>query len=525
MRRLPVALIPAGLALGVAAEWASYETGELELAIADLVAGWALLGCGLVAWSGRSESRVGPLMVATGVAWFLGSLVPGALYLHRGPLAHLLLSYPSGRLTRRRDRVVVGAAYVDGAIEPLARSPGVTLALCASIAVAAIAGYLGETGPRRRVRLVPAVGATAIALVLGFAAVARLVGWDAGVATLLVYEIVLAAIAVGLLADLLRGRWSQAAVTGLVVDLGGLWEPVTLRDRLARALGDSSLQLGYWLADERRYVDERGRSLALPGADADRAITPVDRQGEHVAVLVHDPSVLDDPVLAEAVAAATRIAVANVRLRAEVGARVEQLAASHRRIVEAADAQRRRLQRELHQGAERRLVAVSAHVDTLSVQVGESRAGELFGDVQEQLRAARVELSELARGIHPPALATGGLAAALPELARRAQIPVDVHVDGRRGPEAVEAAAYFVCAEALANVAKYAQASRASVHVAHHDARLEVAVSDDGVGGADPNLGSGLRGLADRVEALGGGLSVESPRGAGTRLVAEIPTR
>ena len=391
--------------------------------------------------------------------------------------------------------------------------------------MAAIAAYLGEVGPRRRVRLVPAVGATAVALVLGFGSVARLVGWDAGAATLLAYEIVLAAIAAGLLADLLRGRWSQAAVTGLVVDLGGLWEPVTLRDRLARALGDSSLQLGYWLADEQRYIDERGRSLALPGADPDRVITPVDRHGEHVAVLVHDPSVLDDPVLAEAVAAATRIAVANVRLRAEVGARVEQLAASHRRIVEAADAQRRRLQRELRQGAERRLVAVSAHVDTLSVQVGESRAPELFGDVQEQLRAARVELSELARGIHPPALATGGLAAALPELARRAPIPVDVHADGRRGPEAVEAAAYFVCAEALANVAEYAQASRASVHVAHHDARLEVAVSDDGVGGADPNLGSGLRGLADRVEALGGRLSVESPRGAGTRLVAEIPTR
>ncbi|HET8821158.1 MAG TPA: ATP-binding protein [Thermoleophilaceae bacterium] len=526
MRRLPVALVPAGVALGVAAEWASYDTGELDLAIADLLAGWALLGCGLVAWSARRESRVGPLMAATGVAWFLGSFVPGALYVHRGPLVHLLLSYPTGRLTRRRDRVVVVAAYIDGAIEALARSPVVTLALCASIAVAAIAAYLGEAGPRRRVRLVPAVGATAVGLVLGFGAVARLAGWDAGAATLLVYEIVLAAIAAGLLADLLRGRWSQAAVTGLVVDLGGLWEPVTLRDRLARALGDSSLQLGYWLADEQRYIDERGRSFSLPGDGADRAVTPVDRGGEHVAVLVHDPSILDDdPALAEAVAAATRIAVVNARLRAEVGARVEQLAASHRRIVEAADAQRRRLQGELHEGAERRLVAVSAHMETLSVQVGESRAGELFGDVQEQLQAARVELSELARGIHPPALATGGLAAALPELARRAPIPVDVHADGPRGPEAIEAAAYFVCAEALANVAKYAQASRASVRVAHHDARLEVTVSDDGVGGADPNLGTGLRGLADRVEALGGRLSVESPRGAGTRLVAEIPTR
>jgi signal transduction histidine kinase len=509
MRRLRVALVPAGLALGLAATSA-----------ADLLAGWALLGCGLVAWDRRSESRVGLLMVATGVAWFLGSLVPAALYLHRGPLVHLLLAYPSGRLSRRRDRVVVAAAYVDGAIEPLADSPVVTLALCAAIAVAALDGYLREAGPRRRMRAVPAAGATAIALVLGLGAVARLAGWDAQPATLLMYEIAVAGIAAALLADLLHGRWSAGAVTDLVVDLGDL-ERVTLRDRLARAIGDPSLQLGYWLVDERRYVDEAGRPLALPARGSGRAVMPVESGGEPVAVLVHDPAVLDDPALAEGVAAATRIAVANVRLRAQVGARVEQLAASRRRIVEAADAERRRLRDDLHRGAEGRLDAVAAHVEALEVR--EPRARELMNQVEQQLGAARSELDELARGIHPPALTAGGLASALPELASRAPVPVELRVDAGRSPAAVEAAAFFVCAEALANVAKYAQASHVSVHVAESDARLAVAIADDGVGGADPDRGSGLRGLADRVEALGGSLRVESPRGAGTRLVAEIP--
>ena len=240
-------------------------------------------------------------------------------------------------------------------------------------------------------------------------------------------------------------------------------------------------------------------------------------------MLVHDAAVLDDPALVEAIAAATRIAVSNVRLEAEVQVRVDQLAASRRRVVEAADEQRRRLQSELHDGAEQRLAAVSAHVDALAKEVEEPQARDLMRDVEEQLASARAELSELARGIHPPALTAGGLAAALPELGRRAPLAVEVSVDGARCAAAVEAAAYFVCAEALANIAKHAQASRVSVSVKRDEARLWLAVADDGVGGADPGRGSGLRGLADRVEALGGSLAVDSPRGAGTRLVAEIP--
>jgi signal transduction histidine kinase len=518
-----LALVLGAVALGLAAEIVAFGSDELGSAIADLAAGWALLGCGLVAGLRRGESRSGLLMAATGIAWFLASFAPAA-DVHRGLLVHLLLAYPSGRLARRRDQVLVAAAYVASAIEPLARSAPLTLALCAAVAIVALSGYAGETGPRRRMRAVPTAGAIAVALVLGFGAVARLAGWDAATATLLVYEIVLVAIAGGLLADLLRGRWSQGALTGLVVDLGGLWEPVTLRDRLARALGDPTLELGYRFGRDAAYVDEGGEPLVLPAAGADRVVTPVDVDGEPVAVLVHDRAVLDDPALTEAVAAATRIAVTNVRLRSEVAARVEQLAASRRRIVEAADAQRGRLQGELRDGAEQRLAAVSAHIEALRRDVGEERAGPLLRDVDEQLRAARTELGELARGIRPPALTSGGLAAALPELAGRATIPVELRVEGPRCAAAAEAAAYFVCAEALANIAKYAQASRVAVRAEHRGARLAIAIDDDGVGGADPGRGSGLRGLADRVEALGGTLSVDSPQGGGTRLRAEIPT-
>jgi signal transduction histidine kinase len=399
----------------------------------------------------------------------------------------------------------------------------VTLAFAAVLAGAAIARCLSEAGPRRRARALPAAAATAVAVVLGFGALQRLAGRDTATATLLVYETLLVGIAVGLLFDLLRGRWSQAAVTGLVVDLGGLWEPVTLRNRLARALGDSSLELGYWLGGERGYVDEAGQPLPARGTGAGRATTPIDSDAGPVAVLVHDRAVLDDPALVEAVATATRIAMGNARLQADVRARVEQLASSRRRIVEAADAERRRLERELHEGAEQRLAAVAGHIEALASDVEAPRARELLADVGEQLDAACAELTELAHGIHPAALTTGGLTAALAELARRASVPVELSVVAGRFPVTVEAAVYFVCAEALTNVAKYASAALVRIEVQRDAGRLVVGIVDDGVGGADPRRGSGLRGLADRVEALGGRLRIESPLGSGTRVSAEIP--
>jgi signal transduction histidine kinase len=232
---------------------------------------------------------------------------------------------------------------------------------------------------------------------------------------------------------------------------------------------------------------------------------------------------LDDLGLLEEVGAAAGLALDHERLQAQARARLEQLRASRARTVEAGDAERRRLERDLHDGAQQRLVVLSFALRLLRAEVGGDAAAQVDAATAE-LRDALDELRELARGLHPAVLSDHGLRAAVEMLAARAPVPVEiVEVPDERLPEAVEAAAYYLIAEALTNVAKYAQASAVRISVAAREARLAVEVSDDGVGGADAAGGSGLRGLADRVEALSGSLEVVSPAGGGTSLRAEIP--
>jgi signal transduction histidine kinase len=336
------------------------------------------------------------------------------------------------------------------------------------------------------------------------------------------YLVVVAAIAIALTLDLVLGRWVPATVTGLVVDLGEGSEAGTLRDRLASALGDPSLVLGYRIADRDAFVDERGSELELPGQDQDRRVTTVSEATETVAVLVHDTHVDADPELVRSVAAAARIAVANVRLQAEVQRQVEELEASRRRVVEVGDQERRRLEQELREGAERSLARVEELLDEAAGLAKRGSAATLAA-TRTKLGRTRSELREFARGVHPRGLTERGLALALRDLGELSAVPVDLTVPDDRFELSVEAAAYFVCSEALANVAKYARASQATIRVTAEKELFTVEVSDDGVGGVDPSAGSGLRGLADRVEALGGQLVVESPRGIGTRLVARLP--
>jgi len=461
-------------------------------------------------------------MVLSGYTWFAGNLWSQLLYLHRGPLVHLHISYPTGRLRRRLGQVTVLAAYVDAVIEPIANNDVLTLVLAALVAVAALDGYLRSSGTARRAGVPALVAALAFASVLAFGAVERRAGWDLDREALWAYDIVIACLAIVLLVDLLRGRWAEAVVADLVVDLGRQADTRTLRDELGRALGDRSLILGYWLPEEGRYVDDVGRPVELPRPGAGKAVTPIAHDREPVAVLVHDEAVLEDQALVEAVASAARIAVSNARLQAEVRARVVELTASRRRIVEAADAQRRRLERELRGGAEQRLT----RVERLLAQAHEAanqRAGAQLTEIEVELRGARAELRDFAQGIRPSALTEGGLRAALPELAGRAGIPVELEISVGTVPPAVEAAVYFVCAEALANAAKHAEASSVTISISQSSGRLSLTLVDDGVGGAHPGKGSGLRGLTDRVEALGGQLSVRSPIGGGTWLDAMIP--
>jgi signal transduction histidine kinase len=506
VRRLRYPAWPVGLAFGVAAEW----IGRPELIELDAVAGFALVFLGLSAWSRRPRTAVGPIMAASGFTWFLGTFWSPALYLHRGPVAHLMLSYPSGRLSSRREQVAVAAAYVYAAVYPVAANDYATIAFALGLVAVSARSFFVASGPQRRARLSALAAATAFGVVLAEGAAVRLAGAGTGRGELAVYDLVVIVIAVGLFAELLWGRWSQATVTGLVVDLGEPSGAGTLRDRLARAFGDPLLEVGYWFPEQGRYLQESGRPIELP-AEGERMVTPIDEGGSRVAVLVHDASVLDDPGLVSAVASATRLAVSNASLQVEVRARVAEVEESRRRIVEAGDEQRRRLGLELRDGAEQRL----------------ARVGELLSDLEpefaRQLADARAELRRLASGIHPTTLTELGLAAAVRELAGRSAVPVELVAPTQRYAPSVEAVAYFVCSEALANVAKYAHATHVAIRIAADQERLRVEVADDGVGGARMSAGSGLRGLRDRVESLGGRFRVDSPPGNGTRLVAELP--
>jgi signal transduction histidine kinase len=203
-----------------------------------------------------------------------------------------------------------------------------------------------------------------------------------------------------------------------------------------------------------------------------------------------------------------------------------ELRESRRRIVEAGYAERKRVERDLHDGAQQRLVALALELQVVRSKLGtdpEAAAG-LLEAAADELTGATQELRELARGLHPPVLADRGLVPALEALAKRAPVPVTVEAeDAERPPEAIEAAAYFVVSEALTNVARHARATRAVVRVARRDGQLCVEIEDDGAGGVDLAAGSGLRGLADRVRALNGSLEVDSAPGHGTTVRAMWP--
>jgi len=504
--------------------------GHGALAVSDAAVGLAFL-LGGVAVRERG-TRLAQLFFATGIAWFLGSLADSGfavlasagsalLYIHRGPLVHLLVAYPDGRLRSRIDRAVVAIAYADGALVPVAQHDAATLVLAAAVVTVGLLRVRGATSEQRPARALATGCAALVASTLALESASVLIGSTAlsPTALLLTYECELVIVACALAVGVRAARTTPTAVADLVIEVGAAPRSGPVRETLARAFGDPSLEIAY--RDGAAYVDQDGTAVRLPASGNGRAVTLVERDGEPVAALVHDAALAEDTSLMDAVAAAAGLSADNALLNARLQTQLLELLASRRRSVEVGDAQRARLERRLNQAVDLHLREMRSALARASEAAPATAAGAL-AVVERELGAAEVELHEFARGIHPHTLSERGLAPALAELADRAPIPVAVDVTAALFPTTVEAAAYFVCAEALANVAKYAHSRSASIEVLRAGDVAVVRVVDKGIGGADPSRGSGLRGLGDRIAAIGGCLTVVSPPGQGTSVVAEI---
>ena len=567
---LPLAASLVGIAIALLALIVDLHrpNGELAAAIVLHAAGgltYVLVGG--AAWLRRPHNRTGALMVAVGLAWFVQDLThltsPLAFALgdfffvaYFGFLGHLVVAFPSGRLETRADRVVVAAGYLwalggnlfthvlfapAGSTELLvlhrdatqyaifdAIQQGLDATLCVTLVALVVLHYMRGTPPARRA-IGPAAWASGPMLLAAILlSLPGVIGLAPGVenAVPVLTPIALASLPLAFVFGLLRSRLAVASAGHLVVELGSSPPPERIRDALAETLHDPSLALAYQVPGREGWVDAEGRSLDLPDRRSSRSFTVLERGGVAVAALIHDRSLENDPTLVEVVAGAAALAIENERLQADVRARLAEVTESRARLVTVADQERRRLERDLHDGAQQRLVALALTLSRAGERVderpGETRA--LLADGERQLRKALEELRRLAAGIRPAILSDAGLDAALESLAEDAPVPVTLRatVDCRL-PDQVEAAAYFAVCELLTNTAKHARANSVTVTARLEDGRLRVEVRDDGVGGAEFGGGSGLNGLVDRIAALDGQLTLESPEGNGTRVEFELP--
>ncbi len=570
MRRILVAgALVYALAIGV---WLLIEApnavhlppGGRSVLYIGVVLVWGFVGVGSYAWLRRPDNATGKLMVIVGALVGLTGFqffdTPALLglglavdTLSGSVLIHLLLAFPSGRVEGRWSRRVVGFGYVAG----FAQFPGLLFTSCDegcnidenpwmladmpalslifgliqafSLLFAVVGGvivllYRWRTSTRtqrRGLEPVLLLGASILALGLGLV-VANIAGGSARDVFQILFFGAFALVPWAFLLGLMRTRFFRTAAVGRVIERL-TQDPRGVRDALAAELGDPTLEVAYWLPDSG-YVDATGLPAAEPAPD--QVMTQIENEGRCVGALIHDPVLCESPELLRDAAAAAALAIENARLEVELRARLAALRASRARLVEAGDAERRRLGRDLHDGAQQRLVALMIELQLARERFESDPAGarELVDSAFANAQEAVVELRDLAAGIHPAVLSQRGLDAALESLASRSMVPVELESElEERLPSAVETAAYFVVAEALTNVTKYADATHARVEVRRENGAAVVDVRDDGVGGAAIGAGTGLSGLTDRVGALDGTLEVESPQGAGTLVRARFP--
>jgi signal transduction histidine kinase len=567
---------PAALAVGLGAlaiaqgpgRFTTYAGRSGLAATLTVVAGLALVVAGLVTALGRRAGRSGDLAVLAGLLWFapvwvgwdkgpslprsLGMLAAGFTF---PLLLHLVLAYPSGRLHGTAARVLVAAVYLEAMVVALGRAlfrhpffdpncwanctdndflvrslPQLaraievadrwfTAAAAAALVVVCARRLLRDSGPARRALLpvaLPAILLAATVMAHAIAVQRRPLEDPSDPAFRTIFLISCAAVillAAGLVWAAVRTRVQRRAVARIATSLGQAPPPGSLQAALAQAVGDPELKIAYWLPASEHYVDANGRPLAKPVTSPGRAITTLVRDGRQIAVVAHTAAL---PDLERELGAAVRLALENERLQAEALAHLDQLRVSRVRIVETGDAERRRLERDLHDGAQQRLLALSYDLRLARAQAqadGDTQTGSLLTQATGQAQAALEELRDLAHGIYPAILTEAGLALTLATLADAAPLPVELRdVAEGRYPAAVETCAYLLVAEAL-NDAAGRSASHISVSTLQDHERLVVTVEDDGT-----RRTTALAQVADRVGALDGRLTVEP-----TRLRAELP--
>jgi signal transduction histidine kinase len=522
-----VALVLGGILLGALSTWLAFGPGRLADAAPRLVVGWTAMGCGIAAiWRVR-WSRCGPLLYATGALWFVtglsvclniepishrcldpgtvGRLAAAGSWLWLGAQVHGVATFPTGRVRSWPDGVAVLTGYGACLAIPAVTTPA-TLVVAMVLAFAPALRWRGARASDRPDLAPSVVVGAALALVLLLKDVLPPYG----------FELAIALSCVGLLAGVLAADDRRRALSAD--------RAVRLGDALASVLGDPDLRVVFRATSVDGWLDTAGQTATPPRAGEGWAVTPVERDGIVLALIGHDPATLLDPDVRAAVTMAVELAAHNVRLRHELDDQLAAVAASRRRLVGAALRERGDLAARVDAEVEGRLADLAHQLARTRRSDTDPTVADHVRTAAEQLDLARGEVGDLAHGLYPAALRSGGLEGALRELVVRAPSRVTLDVaDGASGKADADATVYFVCAEALANAARHAPGSSVRISVIRSGSALAVTVADDGPGGADPAGGTGLRGLRDRVEALGGTLTIDSQAGMGTRLAATIP--
>jgi signal transduction histidine kinase len=481
--------------------------------------------------------------------------------MYQPPLLHLALSFPSGLLRSRVERAGVAFFYASWLLAPVAGwaffdprlhikvgestsrnllllwdSPAITEAVGngirtfqISVGAAIVAVLIGRwrAGTKAyRSAFLPlwlAVIVKTAATVWVSLAVIQVSGSLSSEALLWQYPAT-AIVPLAVLFGLWRYRFARGSLGDLMVEVGSAPVSERLIGALRRSVHDPTLTLLRWIPDQAFFVDSKGVPQPLPDSSTGRASMVLERHGAPVGALIFDEALQDQPQLLAAVRSATSLSLENQQMEQQLRDQLIEVRRSRERIVTAGDSRRRQLERDLHDGAQQRLVAVSMDLARAKRATDLQEVQSLVGQASVDLSEALNELRELARGVYPPSLREKGLAGSLTALAERSSLPVELDLNTHyQLPAHVELAAYFICAEAVTNATKYAQAAWMRICIDGNEREMRMEIVDNGIGGAQPGSDGGLLGIADRAAALGGSLSIDSPDGKGTTIRAVLP--